>query len=83
MTTVELRLRYANRLKAIQKIAYFEKDVEISDRWRKAFEVYRHLIRCQKSHGLKENLHGICRFGADRNLKCNDADKGIVNAYGS
>ena len=64
MTTVELRLRYANRLKAIQRIAYFEKDVEISERWRKAFEVYRHLIRCSKSHGLKENLHGLCRFGS-------------------
>ena len=64
MTGIELRLRYANRLKEIQKIAYFEKDVEISDRWRKAFEVYRHLIRCQKSHGLKENLHGLCKFGS-------------------
>ena len=64
MTTVELRLRYANRLKAIQKIAYFEKDIEISERWRKAFEVCRHFIRCQKSHGLKENLYGLCRFGS-------------------
>ncbi|MFH1563394.1 MAG: hypothetical protein ABIF11_08280 [Nitrospirota bacterium] len=68
MTGIELRLRYANRLKAIQKIAYFEKDVEISERWRKAFEVYRHLIRCSKSHGLKENQHGLCRFGSGR--KC-------------
>ena len=68
MTTVELRLRYANRLKAIQRIAYFEKDVEISERWRKAFEVYRHLIRCQKSHGLKENTYGLCKLGSGR--KC-------------
>jgi len=64
MTGIELRLRYANRLKAIQKIAYFEKDVEISERWRKAFEVYRHLIRCSKSHGLKENSYGLCKFGS-------------------
>ena len=64
MTGIELRLRYANRLKAIQKIASFEKDVEIRERWLKAFEVYRHLIKCSKSHGLKENSYGLCRFGS-------------------
>ena len=64
MTAIELKSRYANRLKAIQKIAYFETDVEISEKWRVAFEVYRHLIRCNKSHGLKENSYGLCKFGS-------------------
>ena len=64
MTSTELKSRYANRLKAIQGIAYLESDKDISDRWRKAFEVYRHLIRCQKSHGLKENTYGLCKFGS-------------------
>jgi len=64
MTSSELKTRYANRLKAIQKIAYFEMDVEISTRWLTACEVYRHLIRCSKSHGLKENSNGLCKFGA-------------------
>ena len=68
MTGIELRLRYANRLKAIQGIAYLESDKDISERWQKAFEVYRNLIRCQKSHGLKENTYGLCKLGSGR--KC-------------